>query len=191
MPWTTSEPAVRLRERSHAFDVFAETMDGWRRHLAGRNAALGADDGWEYAITVEGWEPAILTSSADGVVTESTPSFPVIVFGDKGKVIVRIPLVLLGNADPTTWSYAATLAGQEGFPSSGVRRIRDIEAESQQWRFGGAPGDINHTRIIDVAWAERGQQESWLSMYPSVSSGSFDDLAADDYPILALIGPGA
>ncbi len=31
---------MELRERSHPFDVFAETMDGWRRHLAGRNASL-------------------------------------------------------------------------------------------------------------------------------------------------------
>jgi uncharacterized BrkB/YihY/UPF0761 family membrane protein len=40
MPWTTSDKVMELRERSHPFDVFAETMDGWRRHLAGRNASL-------------------------------------------------------------------------------------------------------------------------------------------------------
>jgi alpha-amylase/alpha-mannosidase (GH57 family) len=177
------------------FDVYIDTDagagTGARQLIAGRNAALGPDDGWEYAITVEGWEPAILTSTAEGVVTESTPSFPVIVFGDKGKVIVRVPLVLVGDSDPTAWSYVAILAGQEGFPSSGVRRIRDVEGESQQWRFGGAPGDINHTRIIDVAWEERGRQESWLSTYPSVTSGSLDDLGADDFPILPLLGPGS
>lgn len=31
---------MSIRERSHPFDVFAETMDGWRRHLSGRNASL-------------------------------------------------------------------------------------------------------------------------------------------------------
>ncbi|MFN3255869.1 MAG: YihY/virulence factor BrkB family protein [Ilumatobacter sp.] len=40
MPWTTSDKVMTIRERSHAFDVFAETMDGWRRHLSGRNASL-------------------------------------------------------------------------------------------------------------------------------------------------------
>ena len=40
MAWTTSDRVMTLRERSHAFDLFAETMDGWRRHLAGRNASL-------------------------------------------------------------------------------------------------------------------------------------------------------
>lgn len=31
---------MSIRERSHSFDVFAEMMDGWRRHLSGRNASL-------------------------------------------------------------------------------------------------------------------------------------------------------
>jgi YihY family inner membrane protein len=40
MAWTTSDRVMQWRERSHAFDLFAETMDGWRLHLAGRNASL-------------------------------------------------------------------------------------------------------------------------------------------------------
>ncbi len=40
MAWTTNDKVMALRERSHWFDVFAEMMDGWRRHLAGRNASL-------------------------------------------------------------------------------------------------------------------------------------------------------
>ena len=40
MPWTTSDRVLELRRRFHAFDVFAEMMDGWRRHLGGRNASL-------------------------------------------------------------------------------------------------------------------------------------------------------
>lgn len=40
MAWTTSDKVIAIRERSHAFDLFAEMMDGWRRHLSGRNASL-------------------------------------------------------------------------------------------------------------------------------------------------------
>ena len=40
MAWTTSDKVMEFRERWHAFDVFAEMMDGWRRHLSGRNASL-------------------------------------------------------------------------------------------------------------------------------------------------------
>jgi membrane protein len=40
MAWTTNDRVMGFRERHRAFDVFAEMMDGWRRHLAGRNASL-------------------------------------------------------------------------------------------------------------------------------------------------------
>ena len=42
MAWTTSDKVMELREKSRPFDVFAEMMDGWRRHLSGRNASLVA-----------------------------------------------------------------------------------------------------------------------------------------------------
>lgn len=40
MPWTTSERVVVLRAKSRTVDVLVETLDGWRRHLSGRNASL-------------------------------------------------------------------------------------------------------------------------------------------------------
>lgn len=42
MAWTTSDKVMELREKSRPFDIFAEMMDGWRRHLSGRNASLVA-----------------------------------------------------------------------------------------------------------------------------------------------------
>jgi hypothetical protein len=46
-----------------------------------------------------------------------------------------------------------------------VRRVRDVEANAEQFRLGGAPADANHTRIIDVAWANEGEPEDFLSDY--------------------------
>ncbi len=40
MPWTTSDRVTRLRARNHKIDVAVEMLDGWRRHLSGRNASL-------------------------------------------------------------------------------------------------------------------------------------------------------
>jgi uncharacterized BrkB/YihY/UPF0761 family membrane protein len=40
VPWTTSEHVVVLRAKSRTVDVLVETLDGWRRHLSGRNASL-------------------------------------------------------------------------------------------------------------------------------------------------------
>ncbi|MDJ0769770.1 MAG: YihY/virulence factor BrkB family protein [Ilumatobacter sp.] len=40
MPWTTHPKVVELRQRSAPVDVVVETLDGFRRHLTGRNAAV-------------------------------------------------------------------------------------------------------------------------------------------------------
>jgi membrane protein len=40
MAWTTSDRVMRYRRRSSAVDVLVETIDGWRRHVTGRNAAV-------------------------------------------------------------------------------------------------------------------------------------------------------
>jgi YihY family inner membrane protein len=40
MPWTTSDKVVSLRSRHAAIDVGVETLDGWRRHISGRNASV-------------------------------------------------------------------------------------------------------------------------------------------------------
>jgi alpha-amylase/alpha-mannosidase (GH57 family) len=173
------------------FDLYIDTDPGGgtgaRELIDGRNASLASDSGWEFGITVEGWEPAIYLASEDGVVEETRPSFDVVVFGGDGRVVVRIPLSLLGAGDPTSWGYAAAVLSQEGFPSSGVRRVRDVEEASQQFRLGGAPNDANHTRIIDVAWAVAGEQETLLSDYTGTSS--LDGLTADDFGTIPLLTP--
>ena len=40
MPWTTNPKVIDLRRRSAPVDVVVETLDGFRRHLTGRNAAV-------------------------------------------------------------------------------------------------------------------------------------------------------
>jgi membrane protein len=38
MPWTTSDRVMTWRDRHPAIDVSVDTLDGWRRHISGRNA---------------------------------------------------------------------------------------------------------------------------------------------------------
>ncbi len=40
MPWTTSNKVMELRGRHVAIDLAVDTLDGWRRHLSGRNASV-------------------------------------------------------------------------------------------------------------------------------------------------------
>ena len=148
------------------FDVYIDVDPGagtgLQELIDGRNARLADGNGWEYGITIEGWDPAIYVAESDGTATETKPSFDVAVFGDKGKIQVRIDRSLFADGDPADWGFAVALMGQEGFPSSGVRRVRDVDVSAQQWRFGGAPTGSDHTRIIDAAWGTPGEAQALL-----------------------------
>jgi len=176
------------------FDVYIDkdpgARTGARLLIPGRNAALEEGNGWEYAITAEGWDPSIYVAASDGSVEETKPTFKIAALGDKGQVIVRVPLELLGGGDPATWGYAVAVLSQEGFPSAGVRRVRDIQPIAEQWRAGGAPNDVNHTRIIDVLSPEPGLQEQLLSDYTGASTGSVGDLGPDDFGKIPLVTAG-
>ncbi len=176
------------------FDVYVDTdpgtANGARRFLPGRNASWESGSGWDRALTIEGWFPALYVAESDGSVTETEPTFKVFVFPDKGRVMARIPKSLFGDGDPADWSYAVALMSQEGFPSSGVRRIRDVETNAEQWRMGGGDGSINATRIMDLLAPDPGMQETMLSDFTPVSSGSVDDLTDDEFAQVTPIGNG-
>jgi YihY family inner membrane protein len=40
MPWTTSDTVTALRAKHPAIEVAVDTLDGWRRHISGRNASV-------------------------------------------------------------------------------------------------------------------------------------------------------
>ena len=173
------------------FDLYIDTDPGAgtgaRLLLPGRNAALEEGNGWEYGITLEGWNPAIYVADADGNTEETNPTFRVIADAD-GRVTARIPLELLGGGDPATWGYAVVLMSQEGFPSTGVRRVRDVVGTAEQWLGGGAPDDANHTRVYDVLSPDDGVQEEMLGDYQPAES--VEGLEPDDYPQVPLIRAG-
>lgn len=171
------------------FDVYIDkdpgAGTGARALLDGRNASLA--DGWEYGVTIEGWYPAIYVAQPDGTTEETTPTFKVIVIGDKGRVIARVPRVLFGDGDPADWAYAAIVMSQEGYPAAGVRRVRNVDPEAAQWRIGGGPDDVNHTRILDVVWPVEGVQEQMLSDYPPATGVTIDELGPDDFGTVPLL----
>ena len=172
------------------FDLYIDTDPGAgtgaRLLLPGRNAALETGNGWEYALTLEGWAPALYVAEPDGATEETQPTFKVIADSD-GRITARIPLELLGDGDPTAWGFAVALMSQEGYPSPGVRRVRDINQVGEQWKGGGAPDDANHSRIYDVLYPDAGVQEELLSTY--VSSGTLEGLDPDAYPQVPLVLP--
>lgn len=178
-PW---DSAVGLSIQT--FDVYIDVDPGAGSGatdlIDGRNAALGPDDGWEAALTVEGWDSALYLASPDGDTEETKPTFSIVTLSEKGKVIVRLPAALLPDGDPVGWGYAVALLGQEGFPASGVRRVREVNQAAEQYRFGGAPaGSTNHTRIIDLLLPEEGGVQGGPGEQARILSEFTDETVAE------------
>ena len=182
------------------FDVYIDKDPGKgtgeRLLLPGRNAALESKNGWEVALWAEGWQPKIVLPGekpGSPVADDALSSGIKQVLGSgKNAVIVMAPLTAFGEGDPQTWAYLATVTGQEGYPSEGVWRIRDVKATAEQYKFGGATGASNETRIIDIARPAGMPPEQ----FPSLSNfrPSKDKVGAipvDDFATLPMLLAGA
>jgi carbohydrate-binding DOMON domain-containing protein len=177
-----------------AFDVYVDTDPGAgtgaRLLLEGRNAALEAGNGWDYAVWAEGWHQKVLRpGESDAPVEISGENVRVIVDPAQRAVTLRVPLALFEtDADPMIWGYAAALLSQDGFPAPGVRRVRDVLPQAEQWRIGGGPDDTNHTRILDLAWPTGASPDQLeiLRSYPW-SQDSVGSLSPDDFAQIPLL----
>jgi alpha-amylase/alpha-mannosidase (GH57 family) len=174
------------------FDIYIDAegdSEGGAAFLPGRNLAAAEGFAWDFAITVEGWESKIFTPGEAGPTEIAGPAdFQVVTDPGQQKVTIRVPKSILGDA-PESWRYAAMALGQEGFPSGGVLRVRDVTPAAEQWRFGGAPsGTTNHSRVIDFVWPEAGQQEEWLSDF-TASTAPQGDLTAGDFATVEFLTP--
>ena len=188
-PWN-SPMNLSIQTVDIYIDMDPGSSSGSRKLLPGRNLSLGPGDGWEYALWLEGWTPQILapdpTTSEPKQITDA--NFKLIVDSGNRSITVRVPKSQFSQNDFENWGFAVVILGQEGYPSAGVWRVRDVELQNAQWRFGGALADTNHTRIIDMIWPEGSEisQEEMLSNYVS-SNASADQLKADDYGIINLL----
>jgi alpha-amylase/alpha-mannosidase (GH57 family) len=176
------------------FDVYIDkdpgAGTGSRILLPGRNCSLMEGDGWEYAVWAEGWTPGIFVPDAATLEAKavSGASFKVIVDTAKSTITLRVLRSVFGEGDPKTWGYAAMVMSQEGYPSPGVWRVRDVKATSAQWRIGGGSDTAtNQTRILDLVWANvTPTQEEMLSTF-SPTEADVDTLDADDFPQIQLL----
>jgi alpha-amylase/alpha-mannosidase (GH57 family) len=180
------------------FDIYIDldpgAGTGARMLLEGRNAALSSEDGWDLAVWVEGWHQKVFVPDEDGVPREVSGDNIRAIVDPNGSISIRVAGAVLPELganpdgvwalDPTSFGWAAAVLSQEGFPSAGVRRVRDVEAQADQWRIGGAPDDTNHTRIMDLLFA--GDQAEILTAYPS-SQSPVGELTPDDFAQILLL----
>ncbi len=190
-PWGSAN-GLSLQTLDVYFDTDPGAGTGARMLLPGRNAALQEGFGWEYAVWVEGWTPQVIQADPDTLeaksYSEASSGMKVMVDAGQNAVTVRVPLIFFPEGNPADWAYAAVVLGQEGYPAEGVWRVRDVEQASAQYRFGGAPLDINHTRIIDLILEEGVEpgQAALLSDYLS-SIDAIGTLSPDDFAQIPML----
>ena len=191
----------------HTLDVYIDAAEGGtRKLLPGRNAALPADEGWEFAIWAEGWTPGLYgpPEGDDPSPAQIGDAGSLNIISDPGqrRISIFVPKKVLAeslSADakelvPADWGYLGIVMGQEGYPASGVWRVRDVAEQAAQWRFGGAPANsTTHTRIIDVAYPDGFSvtQEQVLSDFTpkNIDIRDFDALAPEDFAQLQMLSP--
>lgn len=173
-----------------SLDVYVDTdgaASGQRLLLPGRNLALTPDHAWDYAILAEGWESAIYEPIEGGIGILTNTAFEVSTNPTAQRVTIRVPRSLM-EGDPATWAYLVTIASQEGFPSTGVLRIRDVLPQAERWKLGGGLDASNATRVLDVilpAEVSPGQAELLSQFTPS--QADVDDLSPDDFAKLPML----
>jgi carbohydrate-binding DOMON domain-containing protein len=162
---------------------------GGKAMLPGRNLSLAEGYAWDYAIHAEGWTSGIYVPGEEGPQqVASSSEFLILVNSERREVTIRVSKSILGD-NPKNWKVGALALSQEGFPSEGVMRARDVLLVAEQWRIGGAPpGATNHTRVLDYVWPEPGTQEEWLSAFNPLSSAQ-SELTPEDFALVALLEP--
>jgi hypothetical protein len=176
------------------FDIYIDKDGDGQGGVAlfpGRNLSLAGGFAWDYGIHVEGWTSGVYVPSEEDGITQVATSSEFQVLDDPGqrKVTVRVPKSILGD-DPEAWAYAAMVMSQEGYPSGGVMRVRDVLPIGEQWRIGGSPvGANNATRVIDLVWPEEGVQEAWLADFAPSATPQTEQTAAEYATIEMLSVP--
>jgi hypothetical protein len=122
--------------------------------------------------------------------TEASGALIINVDISKNSVVLRLPLSFLGDGNPEEWAYTAVVLGQEGYPTEGVWRVRNVAPSKAQWVFGGGTGDANQTRIIDLVLPETSEwdQAALLSDFEGIF-GSLEGLNPDDFAQVPMLKP--
>lgn len=160
--------------------------------LPGRNAALAEGFRWEAAVWAEGWAPQFVIPESNGVPNpEGSVALRVITEPGNRRITLHVPRRVSGDGDLRAWACCAILLRQDGFPSPGVWRVRDVLEEAQQWRLGGAGEEGGYARIIDVIWGD-GEIPTQKSMLPGSlpGAGPRDELPPQAFPQLRMLRPG-
>ncbi|MDI6638774.1 MAG: glucodextranase DOMON-like domain-containing protein [Bacillota bacterium] len=168
-PWN-SPVGVSLQTIDIYIDTDHKAGSGKTDALGGRHVSFAPESAWEYAIWVEGWNQKIFTADGKEVQAAIRVSQDPV-----NKIIsIRIPRAALGDPQPG-WGYQVFLLSQEGYPSPGNLRVREVLSTAQEWRLGGGHDSEIDPNVIDLLAPAGRTQEEILGAY-DVSTGKLAEV---------------
>jgi len=136
--------------------------------LPGRNAYTKAEDAWEYAISVDGWQQTIYKIDSAGRPAKLA-DLEVNVDSARGEVTIYVPRSTI-RGDPRNWGYLPVVLAYDGEAPPGNWKVREVRQGNDEFYFGGAyipfNGSVsNSPNIIDVVLPQGQDQKSILGVY--------------------------
>jgi carbohydrate-binding DOMON domain-containing protein len=148
-------------------DIYLDTDhvpgSGLTELLPGRHARVAPEDAWDFCIWVEGWQQEIYGPGPDGQ-PKRLAEVKANVIAQERTIVVTVPKSIIGD-QPQNWGYLVAILSQEGFPSAGNWRVREVLAQAQEYRLGGGRDDTLDPNIIDILVPEGMSQEKILGAY--------------------------
>lgn len=130
MPWTEQPKVIALRRRSRIVDVIIETLDGFRRHLTGRNAAVLTYYGFLTLFPL-----FLAASTVLGFVLESKPEWREDLVGS---AVDSVPFIGSSLAEGTiTGSWWALIIGLGAATWGSMRAFIGLQSTyDDTWEVG-------------------------------------------------------
>jgi alpha-amylase/alpha-mannosidase (GH57 family) len=166
-PWN-SPSGLSLQIVDVYIDLNNKIGAGSMQLLPGRNAYTRAEDAWEYAISVDGWQKTIYKIDSAGKPVKLA-DLEVNVNSTTGEVTIYVPRSLV-RGDPRNWGYLPMVLAYDGEAPARNWKVREVKQENDEFYFGGAYTSLENSagsnpNIIDVVLPRGENQKNTLGVY--------------------------
>jgi len=166
-PWN-SPSGLSLQIIDVYIDLNNRAGAGSMQLLPGRNAYARAEDAWEYAISVDGWQQIMYKIDSAGKPVKLT-DLEVRVNSTIGEVTIYVPRKLI-RGDPRNWGYLPMVLAYDGEAAPRNWKVREVKQTNDEFSFGGAYLSLNNNtrsspNIIDLVLPRGENQKNLLGVY--------------------------
>lgn len=166
-PWN-SPSGLSLQIIDIYIDLNNRIGAGSMQLLPGRNAYTKAEDAWEYAISVDGWQKTLYKIDSAGKPIK-VAEVHMKVDSARGEVTIYVPRNLI-HGDPRNWGYLPMVLAYDGEALPRNWRVREVKEVNDEAYFGGALLALNDGRgvppnIIDLVLPRGEDQRNILGAY--------------------------